>query len=164
MIAKPHTSSAVHHHGEQGTLVSRHSSSVSRHEQLQTPALSKVKPHLTYRTDTIVYAASGRGAIVTNPSLTPPPTPASTSTDPSSTSSAPSDPPTNSHLKVCSPLTLQTHPQCAPELMAQTKSETAPLARRLRHHPCLDRTPGSERERRGCCVDYHEKREGTCRG
>jgi len=39
MIAKPHTSSAIHHHGEQ---------------------------------DTIVYAASGHGTIITNPSSTNP--------------------------------------------------------------------------------------------
>lgn len=51
MIAKPHSASAVHHHGEEGTSIS--------------PALSQFLTH--YLSDTIVYAASGHGAIVWGP-------------------------------------------------------------------------------------------------
>jgi len=57
MVAKPHSSSAVHHHGEEG-----------KHFQ---PKLS-MRPcytttSLIHPLDTIVYAASGHGAIVSGP-------------------------------------------------------------------------------------------------
>ena len=56
MIAHPKTASAVHHHGEQGQTLP--SQPLSR-----TPPF---QPLAYFTTDTIVYAASGHGAVISD--------------------------------------------------------------------------------------------------
>lgn len=58
MIAKPHSASDVHHHGEEGML----------HKPL-TPSIMPPcwSSQCSHPTDTIVYAASGRGTVVSGP-------------------------------------------------------------------------------------------------
>jgi hypothetical protein len=72
MIARPHTSSAIHHHGEQGWPFSsqpHYLSPLSHRQSLRhSLILSRSQPSFSLP-DTIIYAASGHGTIVTNPSL-----------------------------------------------------------------------------------------------
>ena len=64
MVAKPHTSSAVHHHGEEGTSCVTHPPTPLH---ISTSHLWHGNINLMLWLDTIVYAAKGHGAIVSGP-------------------------------------------------------------------------------------------------
>jgi hypothetical protein len=77
MIAHPHSSSAIHHHGEQGRSTAPFLHRIISHP-LSSPQLPAPRPRFLpsshphscpFSLDTIVYAASGHGTILTNPSL-----------------------------------------------------------------------------------------------
>lgn len=59
MIAKPHSSSAVHHHGDQGSKPYPLSS-------FSTICASFANHRVPFNADTIVYAAKGHGVIISD--------------------------------------------------------------------------------------------------
>lgn len=61
MLAKPHSASAIHHHGEEGMAV-LNCDALCSHCRRITFAIFKLWADA--QPDTIVYAVSGRGAIV----------------------------------------------------------------------------------------------------
>lgn len=62
MVAKPHTHSAVHHHGKEGKWICVQSSSTTR-----LLPFSPQNQHCSCPIDTIVYAVKGHGTIVSGP-------------------------------------------------------------------------------------------------